>query len=134
MVDKGKIENPMFRYWLGILEIQTNILRLVRSFRESNLILMISSLEKLVEIFFALDHTKYSRWLSVFIQDLKLLSVKNPQLFSYLSKNMSACTSSADFSSMAFDQRHEQLNKEIKATGGYINAVNREDHEFLRTV
>ena len=33
---------------------------------------------------------------------------------------------------MAFDQRHEQVNKEIKSRSGYINLNNKEDKTFLR--
>ena len=33
---------------------------------------------------------------------------------------------------MAYDQKHEQNNKAIKATSGYINLVHKEDKSFLR--
>ena len=45
---------------------------------------------------------------------------------------MSVCTSNAEFSDIAFDHKHEQMNKEIKSTCGYINLVYKEDHDFLR--
>lgn len=41
-------------------------------------------------------------------------------------------TSSAPFSKIAYDHKHEQNNKCIKATSGYINLVNKEDSSFLR--
>ena len=93
---------------------------------------MISSCEKLAQIFFALDHTQYARWLPVFIQDLKVLSVENPSLYAQLSEHMYVCTSNAEFSDIAFDHKHEQMNKEIRSTSGFINLVNKEDQDFLR--
>ena len=116
----------------GVLNHPISTLMLVRSFRESNLALMICSSDRLAGNFFALDHIPYTRYISVFIQDLKVLSVENPELYEELTKNMSACTSSSNFSNMAFDQKHEQNHKEIKSTSGYINLVNNEDREFLR--
>jgi hypothetical protein len=125
-------DHVMLKYWYGILNHEMHILMLVRSFRESTLSLMMSSCERLAEIFFALDHTQYARWLPVFIQDLKVLSVENPSVFAELSTNMSVRTSQANFSDIAFDHEHEQLKKVIKSTSGYINLVNKEDHDFHR--
>ena len=56
-------------------------LMLVRSFRESNLLLLLSCLKEAVPLCYALDHIHYSRWLSVFIHDLELLCVENPDMF-----------------------------------------------------
>ena len=41
-------------------------------------------------------------------------------------------TTSADFSKIAYDQKHEQNNNDIKATSGYINLVNKKDDSFLQ--
>ena len=43
--------------------------------------MMISTLEQLIPLFFALDHAHYARWASVFLQDLKELKWKHPELF-----------------------------------------------------
>ena len=63
----------MFKYWYSVLRFQMTTLMLVRSFRESNLLLLISCLKEAVPLCFALNHIHYSRWLSVFIQDLLVL-------------------------------------------------------------
>ena len=106
-------ERVIFQYWLGILNHEMNVLMLVTSFRESNLHIIICSCEQLVKVFFALDHTQYARWLPVFLQDLKIISVQNPYLFSEISRNFSVRTTKADLSDIAFDHKHEQLNKWI---------------------
>jgi hypothetical protein len=79
-----------------------------------------------------LDHTQYARWLPVFVQDLKVLSVEYSSLFAQLLENMPVCTSNAKFSDIAFDHKYEQMNKEIKSTCGYIYLVYKEDHDFFR--
>ena len=109
-------------------------LMLVRSFRESNLLLLISCLKEAVPLCFALDHIHYSRWLSVFIQDLLVLSVENRDLFESLGKNLGVQTSNAGFSKIAFDQKHEMNNKAIESRNGYINLVNAKDSSFLRKI
>ena len=49
-------------------------------------------------------------------------------------KNLSLSVSASlgDFSNISYDQLHEQNNKDIKASSGYINLVNLEDKDFLR--
>ena len=49
--------------------------------KEANLVLFISVLQKLAPYFFATDHTSYARWLYVFIHDLEILPVTNPNLY-----------------------------------------------------
>ena len=66
----------------------------------------------------------------MFIQDLEVLSVGNPKLFSELMQHLSVRCSHLEFSKMAYDQCHEQI-KTIKSTSGYINLVNKEDKEFF---
>ena len=63
----------MFKYWHNVLHSIQLTLMLVRSFREANLDLLIVSLKLIVPLFFALDHVHYSRWVSVFIQELVTL-------------------------------------------------------------
>ena len=129
---ESQCENSMFNYWYNIMLFQMNILLFVRSYRENNQMLNLSSMEKAVPLAFALDHYHYARWLPVFIQDLKLLSIEDPYLFKTIGENVSVTTTDAKFSKMAFDQKHEQMNKEIKSRSGYINLANKEDKTFLR--
>ena len=125
-------DSPMFKYWYGVLNFEVDVFMVIRGFREADLKLLIATLKKAVELCFSLDHYNYARWLSVFIQDLEILSVENSTLFSELSKHLSVTSSKAKFSKMAYDQKHEQNNKKIKSTSGYINLGNKEDKSFLR--
>ena len=99
-------DNCMFKYWYNIMLFQINILLFVRSLRENNLMLFISSMKKAVPLSFALDHTHYSRWLPVFIQDLEMLTVEDEDLFQLLKDNFTVKTTDAKFSKIAFDHKH----------------------------
>ena len=116
------------------MRFQMTTLMLVRSFRESNLILLLSCLKEAVPLCFALDHIHYSRWLSVFIHDLELLRVENPDMFNSIGNNLGVRTSKAGFSKIAYDQKHEMNNKTIKSRGGYIDLVNTKDTSYLRKI
>ena len=122
----------MFKYWYGVLNHQIDTLMLVCSFRESNLYLLMGCCEKLAHLCFSLDHYNYAHALSVFIQDLKVLSVENRTLFDDVGRNISVASTKTPFSKMPLDQCHEQNNKEIKSRSGYINLVNNENTDFLR--
>ena len=100
---------------------------LVRSMREANLVLFIAVLQKLAPYFFAIDHTSYARWLSVFIYDLETLPVTNPNLCRVFRAGKCAVQSTCTgFSKMTFDQVLKQNNKTIKASNGYIKQENKE--------
>ena len=59
------------------------------------------------------------------------MSVQNRKVFDDLSHNLSVTSTNTPFSKMAYDQCHEQNNKDIKSSSGYINLVNNEDTSYL---
>ena len=81
--------------------------------------LFIATLQHLAPILFTLDHTHYSRWMSVFSQDLLLIPEKNHQLFiEFLTGSFAVNKNQGLFNGMAFDQAHEQNNRTVKAKNG----------------
>ena len=95
--------------------------------------MMISTLEQLIPLFFALNHTHYARWASVFLQDLKELKWKHPELFKeFLSSSFTVNTRGNQFSKITCDQKQEHNIKVIKSDTGYVDIINREDQEFFR--
>ena len=109
--------SPTFMYWDLIMRYETLILIFIRAHREKNFPLYVQILEKLIPLFFALDHVNYSRWMPVHIKDMKSLPdpIKNEfekQFHWVLSKTNNA------FSSIPFDQAHEQENAYVKGSGG----------------
>ena len=57
------------------MELEALLLELVESLRKSDFTMFVNTLEETAPWVFALDHTNYARWLPVFIEDLKRLSV-----------------------------------------------------------
>ena len=90
----------------------------VRSHRERNFDLYINCLEKIAPLFFALDGTNYSRWLPVFLHDLK--SLPSSILAQLQSGNFTVTRTKHKFSSITIDQAHEQSNKTVKGSGGAV--------------
>ncbi len=71
-------QSVQFDYWLKTLSLE---MLFIRSIREGNFQLYMESLTAIVPWMFALDHTHYSRWLSVHIQDMVSLKEKHPAIF-----------------------------------------------------
>ena len=65
---------------------------------------------------FALDHTHYSRWMSVFIKDLQQIPSKYPSVF----EEFTVKNGNRKFSKIGIDQGHERNNKLVKIKGGAI--------------
>ena len=53
-------------------------------------------------------------------------------MFNSIGNNLGVRTSKADFSKIAYDQKHEMNNKTIKFRSGYIDLVNMKDTSYLR--
>ena len=65
--------SPTFAFWLLVLKYQQIIFMFIRAHRQRKLELMVSTLRKLVILFFAMDHQNYARWVPIFIRDLENL-------------------------------------------------------------
>ena len=70
-------EDESFIYFFGILKHLLIINQLVRSIREASFDLFVASIKQLCPLLFALDHIHYSRWIPVFILDLRGRSQMN---------------------------------------------------------
>ena len=112
--------------------MEMNYLLFLRSIRLRNFDLYVHSLDKLLPWVFAFDHYNYARWISVHQFDMEMLHKKNPLVYQefHAKGNFVVARTNDDFSSMALDQRHEQLNKDIKGDGGMVGLT--EDEEKFR--
>ena len=78
-------------------------------------------LTEIVTWFFALDHTHYSRWLSLHIRDMMMLSEKQPGVLAeFKAGKFVTYKTSNKISAMAIDQCYEQNNAVVKGSGGAI--------------
>ena len=63
--------SPQFQYWFIVMQLELLVLVYIRSLCESNFSLFVAVLVALTPwIFFALDHTHYSRWMPIHIRDM----------------------------------------------------------------
>ena len=75
-------------------------------------------MEKLVPLFFAMDHVNYARWTPVHIRDMKNLpdSIRNE----FEEGRWVLSKTNKSFSCIPIDQAHEQENASVKGSGGFI--------------
>ena len=112
---------PQFHYWHIVLQLELLALVYVSSLRVGNFPLYISSLEKIAQWCFALDHTNYARWLPIHINDMLTLESRHPSVYQEFNKgNFVVFKSKKKFSAMAIDQAHEQNNALVKGNGGAV--------------
>lgn len=110
---------PQFKFWSIALRLELLTLSFVRSIRTADFALYKQSIKDLLPWFFALDHTHYSRWLSVHLADMLHLAETNPDIFDYFNKGMFVINKTKrKFSSIGIDHAHEQNNKCVKGDGG----------------
>ena len=130
-----KRSDSMFYYCFDVLRSIKIVFLIIRFFREANIDLLVTSLELTVPLFFSVDHARYLRWVSVFVQDLKLLPVKLPSLYNEFKKgNFVVNTRGNSFSKIAMDQAEKHNNKKIKSVSGYINLINQEIKKPLEKI
>ena len=107
--------NPMFDSWFNVLGSIKIVFLIIRSFREANIDLLVAFLELMVPLFFSLHQVHYSRWVSVFIQDLKLLPVKLPSLYDEFNNgNFLVNTRSNSLLKIAMDKLRNTKTRRLK--------------------
>ena len=110
-------------FHLGICVSYDRLLLLfIRSIREGNFQQYMKSLTAIVPWMFALDHTHYSRWLSVHIRDMVSLKEMHLAIFAEFCAGKLNKTGNK-FSAMALDQCHELNNATVKESGGAIGLL-----------
>ena len=117
----------MCYYWHLILSLEFDILA-VCSFTERVKLFVTCASFKKHEMFFALDHFNYARWLSVHLYDLLNIHLFCPDVSNEFLNGNFAYQEWKKVSKISPDQVHEQNNEVIKGLGGAIPFSNR-DHD-----
>ena len=118
-------DNINANFWSQVIQMETLLFQFVKSLRSADFQLFCLSIKEIVPWMFALDHTHYARWLSVFYQDLMEVS---PALFkAFMDGKFVVQKSEHEFSCIAIDQAHEQNNKLVKIKGGAIGILENEN-------
>ena len=110
----SRTENPQFKYWSTIMELELLMCRFIRSLREGHFPLYVQVCDELCAWFRVMDHTNYARWLSVHVRDMFQLSETHPAIpAKFLKGNFVVQNSPHKFSLIGKDQSHEQSNKSL---------------------
>lgn len=117
--DRMVKSSPTIMFWNMIIHYQTLTLLFMRAHRERNFKLYVDVLDKLIPLFFALDHINYARWLPVHLRDMQSLPDTVMKEFQE-NGHWAISKTSNKFSTMPLDQAHEQENKIVKSSGGAV--------------
>ena len=111
-----------FKFWSIAQRLELLRLSFVRSIRTGNFALYKESIQNLLPWFFALDHTHYSRCLSIHLADMLQLKDTNPEVARCFNDGLFVINKTGKklFSSIGIDHAHEQNNKCVKGDGGKI--------------
>ena len=103
---------PQFKFWTLTLKLKLLVLSFVRSIRMGDFRLYKEYIKSLLPWFFALDHTSYSRWLSVLLVDMFQLEEINTDIATAFKNDMFVENKTRrKFSSIGIDHAHEQNSK-----------------------
>ena len=120
-------ESSTALYWFTVIDLQAILFMFVRSVRESNFKLCFETLNHMLPWFFSLDHTNYARWLTVYIEDIRVIEKNSSPLYTeFCDGKFTVNKTCRLFSSMGEDQAHEQHNKVIKDDGGAVGIFDNE--------
>lgn len=125
--------NPSFKFWFLILNLQSLLFTFVHSIREGKFKTYVDTLKQMIPWFFVTDHHHYARWLPVHARDLEELPNVAPALYEeFLKGKFVVRKTNRKFSSIAVDQAHEQNNAVIKDAGGMVGLTH--DPSMLRRI
>ena len=61
---------PQFHYWHNVLQLELLFLQFLKSQRDSKFDMYAESLSNIIPWMFALDHYRYSRWMTIHVKNL----------------------------------------------------------------
>ena len=109
-------QQPLFlRNYMKMYEA---LLLFVRSSREGNWALHLSSLDNMVKYFFAHNQINYAWLTPLYLATMTELLSNDTDSWNYLEKNFAISKSQIPFTSIGSDHALEQENKVMKVTGG----------------
>lgn len=98
---------------------------LVRADRESNWILHLETVQKLLPVFAVFDRPNYLRWCSIYLEDMRRLETTAPEIYKeFMAGKCSVKRSTRSFSAVGVDMGLEQtINRSKKSTSGVIGST-----------
>ena len=117
-------KNANHCFWFQVIKLEKLLFSFILSLRDADFCLFVKCIEEMMPWMFALDHTHYARWMSVFLEDLKQIPSKYPEVFNEFKRGYFTVKNGyRSFSNIGVDQAHEQNNKLVKIDGGAIGIL-----------
>lgn len=115
-------ESELFHYWNNVL-IMVNLMNdLIRADRSGNWSLHVETVQKVLPIFNVMDRVNYTRWGSIYVEDILTLDKNSPEIYlQFLNSRFTVQQSDILFTSVSPDQALEQtINRTSKSKAGVI--------------
>ena len=125
---KQETSSKLFKFWDKYIEMILLLLEFIRAEREGDWELHLKVTTKMIPYFFAMDRMNYSRWLPVYIMDMRNLQEKALDVYNeFLRGNHTVSRStSQSFNQVWTDMALEQsINLDSKTKGGIIGITQR---------
>ncbi|KAJ8677211.1 hypothetical protein QAD02_012998 [Eretmocerus hayati] len=112
--------SELYHYWNNVLVLINLIQILIRAIRTGNFQLLLDTLVEIQPIFHAMDRTNYSRWASIYTEDMLTLKDTAPEVYREFSNgHCSVVRSNIPNLSVPNDQALEaSYNRMSKSSGG----------------
>ena len=112
--------SPQFQFWFIILQLELAVLIYLRLVGESNFLLNIGVLSRILPWFFAMGHTNYAKWFQIHFRDTLTPLIKYPNVYEQpMAWNFLHCEEDkVCVSAIAIDQAHNQNNASVRGDGG----------------
>ena len=126
--ESGIQQSETFKYWLHFIEGADLLLRMLRSERDANFELHLNCMSEAIPWFRAAGRTNYSKYMPVYIAEMKALENSQPDSYKFLMEGgfVVRHTQERKFNSVATDQALEQtINKEGNSQGGIVGFTHR---------
>ena len=136
--EKMQAQSELATFWLNYMDSVDLMLTFIRSEHSQNWDQHLSCVTEMAKYFHAYDRQNYSRWLTVYIADMRNLEKDAPEVQKeFLDGNFGVQRSSRPFCSVWTDLALEQsVNRDVKCSGGLLGITRKEaarDRWFLTT-
>ena len=129
-IQKGKENSELFHYWDKFVnQIMPVARNLTQAHREGYWPLYLSSVRSAIPLFFAFNHTNYSRWTPLFFEDCLNLEERFPLIYQeFMAGNFVDRLTQRKTTAIPMDQALEkEYNKVAKGGGGIIGITRRKE-------
>ena len=127
-IERSKISEN-FRYWDNFVKMVHTLLDVIRADREGNWNLHLNAVKECMPLFITFDRTNYTRWCSIYIEDMQKLPQTAPDVYeAFLAGKFSVKRSPGTFNSVGTDMCLEQtINRSSKGKGEVVGETRRKD-------